>query len=660
MGKVFISFFRLSIVIQCVLHIVFMTDLHAAKNIQDCPVGLKLLSELDNDPIKSVRAGQKIHIRARGKILPKSLYHWKSYNGVLTGVGHKVIYSANPTFMGIDTIELQIKLKNTVCPAITYPIKVTRILPKIEIEKVIKKNFKDKKSVTFIGKVLHAHKFDQFRVEAYSHTDIFYRHPDHPLDIDKKSGRFKVRFELKKLTDRLVLMLVDKSLKPFDKNNCALRGIPGRCAGFHDLIRHGKNRMPLKLDDKKVFDSYVYYVRPERKHENPQIEFILNNFTPWEVRKDYGSEVLANSGIIRSHMEHGQTYLYDISLAIMALTHAGLKTEARKLLRTLEGIQINEGSKRDGSWYFSFRPNGTSIYPEQLGDRRVAGSIAWAVMAINAYRLKFKDGTFDKMNKLALDYLVSEIQSITYKGKKLEVLRFNQEDLDHTLWPENKVTSVEHNIDFFSALSHYRGPNQPFFRAKALAIRKHLESMWYKDHFHPGLQLFSKPIKPNLNELYLDTQSWAALAMAKKGYNKINWAKALQFNCKNFFETAGFTHEDKNKYFIGFFDMSVRGVNRKFSPKHRFVWTEGTLGMIMAMREVEKKYKKPVKCFYRGENYTADQMLKNLKGIVDKTGGVRYATFTKSTEFGYRGGSLVGSAWLYFAEKGFNPFQPKF
>ena len=45
------------------------------------------------------------------------------------------------------------------------------------------------------------------------------------------------------------------------------------------------------------------------------------------------------------------------------------------------------------------------------------------------------------------------------------------------------------------------------------------------------------------------------------------------------------------------------------------------------------------------------------EGYYPIQGGIPYATFTDNTDF-TTSSSVAGVSWLYFAQQGFNPFQP--
>ena len=89
---------------------------------------------------------------------------------------------------------------------------------------------------------------------------------------------------------------------------------------------------------------------------------ILNNL------RDRIVSLKSDRALIKSFSEHTQSYIYDQALAIITFTKAGEKATARKLLKGLESVQMD-----DGSLYFSYNLDGSSPYPAE-GDRRFAGA----------------------------------------------------------------------------------------------------------------------------------------------------------------------------------------------------------------------------------------------------------------------------------------------
>ena len=85
---------------------------------------------------------------------------------------------------------------------------------------------------------------------------------------------------------------------------------------------------------------------------------------------------------------------------------------------------------------------------------------------------------------------------------------------------------------------------------------------------------------------------------------------------------------------------------------HKFVWSEGTLGQVLAMNKVQKIHKKEVNC--QGKN--SNEYLENIFKMKKPDGGIAYSTPTPNPDF-TNSSSVAGTAWLYFAVNDFNPFQ---
>jgi len=85
----------------------------------------------------------------------------------------------------------------------------------------------------------------------------------------------------------------------------------------------------------------------------------------------------------------------------------------------------------------------------------------------------------------------------------------------------------------------------------------------------------------------------------------------------------------------------------------KFVWSEGSLGYISAMKLVSTE---------RGETYTcrgkdADAFFASIVTMNDQNNLIAYATPTDNPDFSFDG-SIAGTAWSYFVAANFNPFQP--
>ncbi len=169
----------------------------------------------------------------------------------------------------------------------------------------------------------------------------------------------------------------------------------------------------------------------------------------------------------------------------------------------------------------------------------------------------------------------------------------------------------------------------------AAEFRVFLEQMFDGQRFSPGIDTAGVV---NTSDVYLDPQSWGVLALSPMGDNGADFGVGLQFNCDEFVETAGYINY-RSAGALGFFDVFFPP-----RPKTRFVWTEGTLGMVMA---------DITEC----AGYGPDEFLEPTRELVDDDGGVPYATYTTNTDF-VASSSVAGTAWLYFVDQGYNPFAP--
>lgn len=322
--------------------------------------------------------------------------------------------------------------------------------------------------------------------------------------------------------------------------------------------------------------------------------------------------------LIKSYSEHTQSYIYDQALAVIAFTRSGEIHTARKLLRGLESLQM-----KDGSLYFSYNMDGTSIYPQE-GDKRIAGAISWVALAAVQYQNKFNSKEFYRFNYKILSYLDSEIVPV---GKDHKALRFS---------PTRDIAALEHNLDAYSAFLHFSEINKTDkWKDEITQMRSFILGMWDKNrkHFWSGANTTTGVI--NKSEMYLDNQSWTLLALDSKDLNEISPEDALELNCEVF--------HVKDNGVEGFMDSKPT----RSPASDKFVWSEGTLGQILAMQRVQKN-----SC----NETSVSVFLENVKKMQKVDGGIAYATETTNKDF-TTDSSVAGTAWMYFAVNGINPFQ---
>ncbi len=333
--------------------------------------------------------------------------------------------------------------------------------------------------------------------------------------------------------------------------------------------------------------------------------------------------------LIKSFTEHTQSYIYDQALAIIAFSKHKDQATARKLMKGLSSLQL-----KDGSLYFSYYLDGKSPYPTE-GDRRYAGAIAWVALAAVHYQNEFKSREFVSFNLGVLNWLRSEIRPISINGSELEALRFGPSDVSITPWKENKTAALEHNLDAYAAFTHFSQLN-PEYKSKSeiKSLRKFILALWDKtrSHFWSGADIATGKI--NREELYLDNQTWSLLALDKEALSQIDMHEALSLNCETFYV--------EHDGVAGFMDSKPT-----LGPKkYKFVWSEGTLGQILAMEKAD----------FQCEQKKTHELLSEVKKMKKKDGGIAYATKTTNPDF-TTASSVAGTAWMYFAINKINPFE---
>lgn len=334
--------------------------------------------------------------------------------------------------------------------------------------------------------------------------------------------------------------------------------------------------------------------------------------------------------LIKSFTNHSQSYIYDQALAIIAFSKAKEKDKARLLLLGLESLQM-----KDGSLYFSYYLDGVSPYPNEGGDKRFAGAIAWVALAASHYQNEFKTKEFVAFNARILNYLHSQMASFKIDGEKIHAITFAPTDIKATPWNEAETVALEHNLDAYAAFKHFARLNKTKrWNKNILELRTFAMSMWDKSrsHFWSGADVKSGAI--NKSEMYLDNQSWSLLALDHDSLKKIKPKLALELNCESFFVE----HEGIKGF------MDSKPTRRPASSQ--FVWSEGTLGQVLAMKKVTSS------C----NDLAADQFLRSVAKMKKADGGIAYATSTPNPDF-TTASSVAGTAWLYFAANDVNPFD---
>lgn len=334
--------------------------------------------------------------------------------------------------------------------------------------------------------------------------------------------------------------------------------------------------------------------------------------------------------LIKSFTHHSQSYIYDQALAIIAFSKSNEKEKAKELLKGLESLQL-----KDGSLYFSYYLNGESPYPKEGGDKRYAGAIAWVALAATHYQHRFKSKEFYKFNFKILSYLKSEIKPVEIGGEPIKALRFSPSNIESTFWSEKDTAALEHNLDAYAAFRHFQKLNPDVgFESQSKDLKDFILAMWDKDknHFWSGVNISSGKI--NKSELYLDNQTWSLLALDETSLKEIKPKEALDLNCNKLYVS----HEGIDGF------MDSKPTRRPASSQ--FVWSEGTLGQILAMKRMKTK------CHEK----SSEDFLSSVQKMKKEDGGISYATKTPNPDF-TTASSVAGTTWMYFAQNNFNPFH---
>jgi hypothetical protein len=271
---------------------------------------------------------------------------------------------------------------------------------------------------------------------------------------------------------------------------------------------------------------------------------------------------------------------------------------------------------------------------------RIAGANAWFGMALNAYQKAFGSTKYLAMSTRLHDYLRAETVAVTINGAGRRGLRFAPTNY---VAGRTGIFALEHQLDAYASLHQYHALNGGSqYLTAATQLRQMAESLWNGTRFLGGYDANTGTL--NTGERYLDTYSWSVLALGNVGSAGQNFAAALPGMC-DYFNTAGRLDYPSRKVsgIVGFYDVIYDNVPSS-AP---FVWSEGSLGAIMAMRQGAPT----MGCAGNG----ASQMLESLNYMIDKLGSMPYATRNTNADF-TSSGSVAGTAWLYYANRNKNPY----
>lgn len=469
---------------------------------------------------------------------------------------------------------------------------------------------------------LPAGSVQNYRIGVFVHHDVFYYQADATAVINA-DGTFTLTLPRSMgSADRAVLVLHPASYDPLSGPNCNAAG--GFCSGQIT----GTTKLSLPVDPAAVTAYTAAYFPAPATSANAQIAALQRMMnTPQVTGGPYGA-----GRLIRSFHDMDSAFLYDQALAVIAFSLAGERTHAEQIINALAKLQ-----GPSGAWVFAYTVDGADANPGV--DMRIAGANAWFGMALNAYQKAFNSSKYLAMSTRLHDYLRAELVAITINGAPQSGLRFAPTNYAPG---RSGIFALEHQLDAYASMHQFHalnGGNQ--YLVAATVLRKMSESLWNGTRFLGGYDANTQTL--NTAERYLDTYSWSVLALGNTGSLGQPFAAALPAMC-DYFSVNGKLDYPSRKVsgIVGFHDAIHNGV-----PPTPFAWSEGSLGAIMAMRQGAPG----MQC----AGNSSDQMLESLNYMVDKLGAMPYATQNANPDF-TSSGSVAGTAWLYYANQGRNPY----
>ncbi|MGK0309691.1 MAG: GH15 family glucan-1,4-alpha-glucosidase [Lentimonas sp.] len=348
---------------------------------------------------------------------------------------------------------------------------------------------------------------------------------------------------------------------------------------------------------------------------------------------------------------------YDQAVCTMALLSENKIEEAKEILTGLRAVQ-----NPDGSFYFFYdiyRPLGSYV-PHK---KKFSAMASWTTMAVSYYTYITKDTQFLDMAIKAMDFV------------------HTLQDTDGAIRTNPDVThkSTEHALNAYSAWSYlsdnlyrsnYKLAKAKKFAACANKIRSYLEDeAWIEEEGR-----FMRGKAPD-NYQVLDVNTWGVLSLGHKSLDTVkDFSRSLDYIEKYYKHTInGITGFDFNLDHESDYTENpsfASGGTRIGSDGLDTVWSEGTLGAVLAFYEVgntEKAefYLKEVdKMIYTGSKSSAKGgvLYTVVRGSTSEfaADGVIYPRLDgeDDTESGLPATQACCAGWYILAKNKLNPFKP--
>jgi ribosomal protein L21E len=470
---------------------------------------------------------------------------------------------------------------------------------------------------------LAAGSVQNYRIGVFLHNDVFYFQPDAVVSI-AANGTFTVTLPRSVgSADRAVLALYPSTYNPLSASNC--NAAAGTCNGVITTT----TKLSLPITPSALTAYTAAYFPAATTSTNAQIAGLQGMMnTPLITGGPYG-----DGRLIRSFRDMDSAFLYDQALAVIAFSQAGDQAHADLIINAMAKLQGTSGA-----WVFSYLTDGEDGNPGV--DMRIAGSNAWFGMALNAYQKAFASTKYLAMSTKLHNYMLGELVNVTINGASRKGLRFAPTNY---VAGRTGIFALEHQLDAYASMHQYyalNGGSQ--YLTAANSLRAMSESLWNGTRFLGGYDANTQTL--NTSERYLDNYSWSLLALGNTGSGGQNFAAALPAIC-DYFNASGKLDYPSRKVtgVVGFYDVIYDNVPSS-SP---FVWSEGSLGAVMAMRQGAPT----MTC----AGNTASDIVESMNYMVDKLHNMPYATQNSNADF-TSSGSVAGTAWLYYANQGKNPY----
>lgn len=367
-------------------------------------------------------------------------------------------------------------------------------------------------------------------------------------------------------------------------------------------------------------------------------------------------------------------YTYDNALALMAFLAVGDRDRAGLIADAFVAAQEHDREFQDGSLRNAYQggdlftppgwsangklrtvrlPGFTNVASNEWDEdpycvSRDTGNMAWAMLGLLAYHEAVtppgqRDRYLAAAEKLG-GWVINNCPDVTHTGG----FTSGQFQRKLVIQPQS-FKATEHNIDLYAAFQRlYLATGDDAWKRPADQAKRFVASMWDDTEGKFWTGTTTNGITINKDVIPLDIQAWALLALKDQG---LPYLRSLDYAEREITRDDGYDFSKKPATNL---NCSVDGV-----------WFEGTAHMATAYRLMDQ--------YMGGSNATrqarADELLKVLERNQSGDGGMPACSVTLWTGFHRLGGDdlwwyysrkhIGATAWLVFAETGYNPYWPR-